>query len=545
MPALYVFLAILALAAVCEGGVMQSAKAEYYTQNAICLQNNCVNPVFPGLDDLPQLEKLAWQCTNHSMVADYMDFCKEAVNYDPSLPSPNSTSQPINVLVKQQDDAAATMFFYHLNGLGYEPMEFRHPARSDDICVKSIWNFVCYTYFPRAQAGCKKGEASPYMKPCKNVCSHYVDSCAVECCDESVACVFSRSVDEPGTDNTVVLTGYEDRVGPSALCTGSDAHGRKAPIALLLGLLAMHVATLDIGGGSRGAAAGPRRQRRSRSGLLATAVLAVAIFTFVLQGCEVDLPHHSVGNWEAQPNYLAAYEYIPPGKRPTAAVLNSCSVKNLPPEQECSGRGYCKEFSPNSVVQKDAVSFCECDRNWADPECRTRRLSQVKLYLLSLFGGFLGLDYFYLDYPFYGLCKLLTVGGGGIWWLIDVVRTGSGPVYGYKYRVAADLPHWVFVLSVVTIFGFAGLAVGVESYLSHRKQKRDDIMKLQESEEARQLGKMEEIDGPRYKVQTSGMFDGRRAFHGYGATFAGPPQPYGGAPAAGPQVASWTHNESL
>ncbi|HEY0797420.1 MAG TPA: TM2 domain-containing protein [Acidisarcina sp.] len=45
---------------------------------------------------------------------------------------------------------------------------------------------------------------------------------------------------------------------------------------------------------------------------------------------------------------------------------------------------------------------------------------------LSLFGGFLGLDMFYLDRMWLGILKLVTVGGYGVWWLVDVIRLCRG-----------------------------------------------------------------------------------------------------------------------
>jgi TM2 domain-containing membrane protein YozV len=41
--------------------------------------------------------------------------------------------------------------------------------------------------------------------------------------------------------------------------------------------------------------------------------------------------------------------------------------------------------------------------------------------LLSVFLGGLGIDRFYLGYTVLGIVKLLTAGGCGIWWLIDVI----------------------------------------------------------------------------------------------------------------------------
>jgi len=41
--------------------------------------------------------------------------------------------------------------------------------------------------------------------------------------------------------------------------------------------------------------------------------------------------------------------------------------------------------------------------------------------LLSVFLGGLGVDRFYLGYTVLGIVKLVTAGGCGIWWLIDLI----------------------------------------------------------------------------------------------------------------------------
>jgi TM2 domain-containing membrane protein YozV len=60
---------------------------------------------------------------------------------------------------------------------------------------------------------------------------------------------------------------------------------------------------------------------------------------------------------------------------------------------------------------------------------------------LSVFLGFLGVDRFYLGYGILGLMKLFTVGGGGLWWLLDVVllllhvtRDAEGGVLDDRFR---------------------------------------------------------------------------------------------------------------
>lgn len=54
------------------------------------------------------------------------------------------------------------------------------------------------------------------------------------------------------------------------------------------------------------------------------------------------------------------------------------------------------------------------------PQTEPRKELIVAL-ILSIFLGSLGVDRFYLGYVGLGILKLLTCGGCGVWWLIDIV----------------------------------------------------------------------------------------------------------------------------
>merc|ERR1719161_971176 len=83
------------------------------------------------------------------------------------------------------------------------------------------------------------------------------------------------------------------------------------------------------------------------------------------------------------------------------------------------------------------------------------------------------------------MIKLLSLGELGIWWLFDVIRIGSAPVLTAEFRLAGDLPHWAFVLSLVSFFLVLGFLIAARTTLLHRYQRRKDGMLMQVEEEAR------------------------------------------------------------
>jgi TM2 domain-containing membrane protein YozV len=50
-----------------------------------------------------------------------------------------------------------------------------------------------------------------------------------------------------------------------------------------------------------------------------------------------------------------------------------------------------------------------------------RKRNYLIALLLSIFLGWLGIDRFYVNHIGLGILKLITLGGLGIWWLIDII----------------------------------------------------------------------------------------------------------------------------
>lgn len=63
----------------------------------------------------------------------------------------------------------------------------------------------------------------------------------------------------------------------------------------------------------------------------------------------------------------------------------------------------------------------------------TIKRNWVVALLLSIFLGWIGADRFYLGQGFVGFLKLITLGGFGVWWLIDILLIATKSVRKVKW----------------------------------------------------------------------------------------------------------------
>jgi hypothetical protein len=209
-----------------------------YSTNVVCRRRFCINPIFPGLEDMIHLEQRQWFCADMLKVRSLMGFCRDAVDYAVALPLPVEPVVDLAAIVAEMDDAATTAFMYHLAGMGLEAWDYPEPQHADS-CVRSVWLSLCHTFFPRQSIpNCPMGTPSEYLRPCQSSCHNYIKACNVECCDESVQCVFQHTKSWGFTQtgkakHVITQTGFAPHDGPSSLCTGGACGSARASHFLL------------------------------------------------------------------------------------------------------------------------------------------------------------------------------------------------------------------------------------------------------------------------------------------------------------------------
>jgi hypothetical protein len=80
--------------------------------------------------------------------------------------------------------------------------------------------------------------------------------------------------------------------------------------------------------------------------------------------------------------------------------------------------------------------------------------SFIATWMFAWLLGFLGVDRFYLGKIGTGIVKLLTLGGLGIWWLIDLILTLAGVQRDREGRLLPDYEQHKMIAWIITAAGF-------------------------------------------------------------------------------------------
>ena len=80
--------------------------------------------------------------------------------------------------------------------------------------------------------------------------------------------------------------------------------------------------------------------------------------------------------------------------------------------------------------------------------------SFIATWMFAWLLGFLGVDRFYLGKIGTGVVKLLTLGGLGIWWLIDLILTLAGVQRDREGRLLPDYEQHKMIAWIITAAGF-------------------------------------------------------------------------------------------
>ncbi|MFA6073409.1 MAG: TM2 domain-containing protein [Candidatus Woesearchaeota archaeon] len=76
----------------------------------------------------------------------------------------------------------------------------------------------------------------------------------------------------------------------------------------------------------------------------------------------------------------------------------------------------------SQVIINNIIPSNKIKRNW------------LAALLISIFIGWLGIDRFYLGHGGLGFLKLITLGGFGIWWLIDIFMIATKSIRDVEWE---------------------------------------------------------------------------------------------------------------
>jgi len=113
--------------------------------------------------------------------------------------------------------------------------------------------------------------------------------------------------------------------------------------------------------------------------------------------------------------------------------------------------------------------------------------------LLSIFLGFLGVDRFYLGQGFSGFLKLITLGGVGVWWIIDIFIIGTKSVKEVHWKESkGKIPVWGWILIIFASILIIG-AIG-SLFSTEESTKKSSGLKLINSTDDQKITESGEVE---------------------------------------------------
>jgi len=110
---------------------------------------------------------------------------------------------------------------------------------------------------------------------------------------------------------------------------------------------------------------------------------------------------------------------------PVSATKTTQNSQTATPAQITAAQ--VEEANVNSVVEKVTKAEAKKEKkSFLDRVRAAGGKSQVVALILAALVGALGIHRFYLGYTWQGIVQLLTLGGCGIWSLIDLIRIITG-----------------------------------------------------------------------------------------------------------------------
>lgn len=105
-------------------------------------------------------------------------------------------------------------------------------------------------------------------------------------------------------------------------------------------------------------------------------------------------------------------------------------------------------------INSSAAATASAGGSLAPQVATTSDRSFIATWMFSWLLGFLGVDRFYLGKVGTGVLKLLTLGGLGIWWLIDLILTLAGVQRDKEGRLLPDFEQHRMIAWIITAAGF-------------------------------------------------------------------------------------------